>query len=73
MALLVQAGLPVLPVGVAEPDGRLRVSCGPLFVPEIPQKRTERERVVAQRVMAAIKSANQQIGKSANQQIANRR
>jgi len=69
MALLVQAGLPVLPVGVAEPDGRLRVSFGPPCVPDIPSERNRRDQAVAQQVMAAIKSANRQIGKSANQQI----
>jgi 1-acyl-sn-glycerol-3-phosphate acyltransferase len=53
-ALLVRAGLPVLPVGVAEADGSLRVSFGPPFVPEIPADRAERDRVVAQQVMAAI-------------------
>lgn len=54
MALLVRAGLPVLPVGVAEQGGRLRVSFGPLFVPEVPPDRAERDRVVARQVMAAI-------------------
>jgi hypothetical protein len=54
IALLVKAGLPVLPVGVAEPEGRLRVSFGPLFVPEIPSDRAERDQVVARQVMTAI-------------------
>ena len=54
IALLVEAGLPVLPVGVAEQDGRLRVSFGPLFVPEIPPGRAERDLAVSQQVMAAI-------------------
>ena len=54
IALLVRAGLPVLPVGVAEPEGRLRVSFGPLFVPEIPPDRAERDQVVARQVMTAI-------------------
>jgi hypothetical protein len=54
IALLVSAGLPVLPVGVTERGGRLSVSFGPLFVPEIPASRTERDLAVAQQVMAAI-------------------
>lgn len=54
IALLVRAGLPVLPSGVMETEGRLRVSFGELFVPEIPSARAERDRVVAQQVMTAI-------------------
>jgi 1-acyl-sn-glycerol-3-phosphate acyltransferase len=54
IALLVRAGLPVLPVGVTEDDGRLRVSFGPAFRPEIPARRTERDSAVAQQVMATI-------------------
>lgn len=54
IALLVSAGLPVLPVGVTERGGRLSVSFGPLFVPEIPADRTERDLAVAQQVMTAI-------------------
>jgi 1-acyl-sn-glycerol-3-phosphate acyltransferase len=54
IALLVKAGLPVLPVGVTETAGRLRVSFGPLFTPEIPSDRAERDRAVARQVMAAI-------------------
>jgi len=54
IALLVQIGFPVLPVGVAEAEGRLRVSFGPLFVPEIPPARDERDQIVARQVMAAI-------------------
>ena len=54
IALLVQAGLPVLPVAVAEPEGQLCVSFGPLFVPEVPPERTGRDRAVACQVMAAI-------------------
>jgi len=54
IALLVRAGLPVLPVGVAEAEGRLRVSFGPPFVPQTPPDRAERDRAVAQQVMAAI-------------------
>jgi len=54
IALLVRAGLPVLPVGVAEHGGRLRVSFGPLFTPDLPPGRAERDRAVARQVMAAI-------------------
>ena len=54
IALLARAGLPVLPVGVAEVGGRLRVSFGPPFVPEIPPDRARRDRAVARQVMAAI-------------------
>jgi 1-acyl-sn-glycerol-3-phosphate acyltransferase len=54
MALLVRAGLPILPVGVAEPGGRLCLSFGPPFVPDMPADRDERERAVAGQVMAAI-------------------
>jgi len=57
ITLLVKAGLPVLPVGIAEPEGRLCVSFGPLFVPEIPPDRAERDRTVVRQVMAAIESA----------------
>lgn len=54
IALLVQAGMPVLPVGVSEREGRLRLAFGPCFVPEIPAARAGRDRAVAQQVMAAI-------------------
>lgn len=54
IALLVRAGLSVLPVGVAEAGGRLCVSFGPPFVPQIPPDRAERDRVVARQVMGAI-------------------
>jgi 1-acyl-sn-glycerol-3-phosphate acyltransferase len=54
IALLVGAGLPVLPVGVAEQGGRLRISFGCPFVPEIPPARVDRDTAVSQQVMAAI-------------------
>jgi len=54
IALLVEAGLPVLPVGVAEQTGRLRLSFGPLFIPQVPPDRDERDRAVTRQVMAAI-------------------
>jgi 1-acyl-sn-glycerol-3-phosphate acyltransferase len=54
IALLVQEGLPLLPVGIAETGGRLRLSFGPLFVPHIPARRAGRDRAVARQVMDAI-------------------
>lgn len=54
IALLVGAGLPVLPVGLTEQDGRLRISFGQVFSPQIPARRAERDQAVAQQVMAAI-------------------
>ena len=54
LALLVEAGLAILPVGVSEWGGRLRVSFGPVFVPRIPLARKERDRAVAQQVIEAI-------------------
>jgi len=54
IALLVQTGMPVLPAGVWEVDGRLRASFGPLFVPEIPSERALRDKVVSDQVMGAI-------------------
>ena len=54
IALLVETGLPVLPVGVVEARGRLRVSFGPLFVPEIPPDRNEQDQVVTPQVMDAM-------------------
>ncbi len=54
IALLVLAGLPVLPVGVAEVDEHLCISFGPLFIPDIPTRRAERDRAVARQVMDAI-------------------
>jgi len=54
IAHLVRAGLPVLPAGVAETGGRLRLSFGPVFVPELPAGREERDRQVSRQVMEAI-------------------
>lgn len=54
VALLVQAGLPVLPVAVYEFGGRLRVSVGTPFVPEIPADHASRDACVSHQVMAAI-------------------
>ena len=54
VALLVEAGLPVLPVGVLESEGRLCASFGPVFVPRIPPDRAERDRTVTRQVMDAI-------------------
>jgi 1-acyl-sn-glycerol-3-phosphate acyltransferase len=54
VALLVETGMAVLPVGVAESAGRLCASFGPLFVPRIPSLRAGRDRAVTQQVMGAI-------------------
>jgi 1-acyl-sn-glycerol-3-phosphate acyltransferase len=54
IALLVQAGLPLLPVGVAETEGCLRLSFGPTFEPWIPAARHQRDREVARQVIRAI-------------------
>jgi 1-acyl-sn-glycerol-3-phosphate acyltransferase len=54
LALLVEAGLLVLPVGITELDGRLRVSFGPVFIPQIPPGRKERDLSVSRQVMEAI-------------------
>ncbi|MBN1979795.1 MAG: 1-acyl-sn-glycerol-3-phosphate acyltransferase [Anaerolineae bacterium] len=54
LALLVEAGLAILPVGASERAGRLRVSFGPAFVPPIPLAREERDRAVSRQVMEAI-------------------
>jgi 1-acyl-sn-glycerol-3-phosphate acyltransferase len=54
VALLVEAGLPVLPVGVTEAEGRLRASFGPVFVPRVPSDRAARDRAVTEQVMRAI-------------------
>jgi len=54
IALLARAGLPVLPGGVSERNGRLRVRFGPPFTPEIPVDRVTRDQAVARQVMAGI-------------------
>jgi len=54
IALLVEAGLPLLPVGVAEAEGRLRLVIGPLFIPALPSQRTARDQAVGQQVLEAI-------------------
>lgn len=54
MALLVKAGLPLLPVGLGEREGRLAVSFGPLFWPEFPSERALVDREVAQQAIGAI-------------------
>jgi hypothetical protein len=54
IALLVEAGLPVLPVGVTEREGRLSVSFVRPFAPDIPSSRSELDRTVARQVMASI-------------------
>ncbi len=53
--LLVRTGLPILPVGVSEGDGRLRLSFGPLYdLAAGPTGRRERDRAVSRQVMNAI-------------------
>ncbi len=55
IALLVEAGLaPVLPVGLTERDGSLRISFGPSFMPLVPSQRAGRDRAVIKQVMEAI-------------------
>jgi 1-acyl-sn-glycerol-3-phosphate acyltransferase len=54
IAHLVKAGLSVLPVGVSESHGHLRVSFGPVFVPQFPPGGREQDRAVARQVMRAI-------------------
>lgn len=54
LALLVAAGLPILPVGVTERAGRLVLSFGSPFVPQIPPGREARDSAVALQVMDAI-------------------
>jgi len=54
IALLAGAGLLVLPVAVVEYAGRLRLSFGPTFVPEIPHRHSDRDRVISDQVMAAL-------------------
>jgi hypothetical protein len=54
IALLVDAGMPVLPAGISEVDGKLRVSFGAVFTPPIPADRSRRDKVVADQVMGAI-------------------
>jgi hypothetical protein len=54
LALLVQAGLPVLPVWVGERAGGLCVSFGSPFEPDIPPERGVRDLVVGCQVMSAI-------------------
>jgi 1-acyl-sn-glycerol-3-phosphate acyltransferase len=51
---LVRAGLPILPAAVSELHGALRVSFGPVFVPQIPSGGRDQDREVAQQVMDAI-------------------
>jgi len=54
IALLVEAGLPILPVGVSEKNGCMFISFGPLFIPQIPSTRAERDLVVGDQILAAI-------------------
>ena len=54
IALLVKTGYPILPVGVAEYEGKFMVSFGKTYIPEIPPNRQERDAVVAHKVMKKI-------------------
>ena len=59
VALLVEAGLPVLPVGIGERRTRdgaaeLCVSFGPPFTPHIPAERARRDEEVGRQIVSAI-------------------
>jgi hypothetical protein len=54
IVLLTSPGLPVLPVAVAEHQGRLRVAFGHLFRPQVPAQRGLRDTSVSKQVMEAI-------------------
>lgn len=54
IALLVKAGLVVLPVGVSELGGALQLSFGEVFSPDIPQDRSQIDAAVSGQVMARI-------------------
>ncbi len=54
VALLVEAGLPVLPCGISQSSGQLCVRFGPLFTPDVPPRRANRDEIVARQVMDAI-------------------
>ena len=54
VALLVQAGLVVLPVGVSELGGALQISFGEVFSPELPQDRSQIDAAVSRQVMDSI-------------------
>jgi len=56
LLLLSSHGLPILPAGAFEEDGRLTISFGPPFHIDAPRKasRTEKEHLASQQVMVAI-------------------
>ena len=54
IGLLVDAGMVVLPVGVSEREGQLRVGFGPAFKPRVPAERAARDGTVIVQVMDAI-------------------
>ncbi len=54
ISLLVKAGLVALPAGVYEQNGRLWVSFGAPFMPQIPAEKALIDREVSRQVMAAI-------------------
>ena len=56
LLLLSSHGLPILPAGAFEEEGRLTVSFGPPFHVDVPRgaSRAEKERLASQQVMVAI-------------------
>ena len=54
LALLTQTGLPILPVGVGECEGKLRLAFGPCYSPELPSRRVDRDGSVGLQVMSEI-------------------
>lgn len=54
IALLVEAGLPILPVGITEVAGQMRVTFGQLFHPKIPSEKEERDKAVSRQVMETL-------------------
>ncbi len=59
MALLVEAGLPVVPCGIGQAGTRLWVRFGPAFTPHVPSRRDNRDAAVAGQVMDAIRACLQ--------------
>lgn len=54
ISLLVGMGFPILPAGLSESGGRLCISFGPPFVPDVPAQRSMRDAHVACQVMDSI-------------------
>ncbi len=55
IALLVEAGLPILPCGIGQQESRARVRFGPVFTPAIPSRKNNRDAVVTDQVRDAIR------------------